>query len=48
MDGYADQVVSARHLVRVPAGAGLAEAAAVLHDGATALGLVGQHRHPAR
>ena len=38
--GYAGQVaVPASHLVPVPDGAGLAEAAAVLHDGATALGL---------
>jgi NADPH2:quinone reductase len=38
--GYAEQVaVPAGQLVPVPDGAGLAEAAAVLHDGATALGL---------
>jgi NADPH:quinone reductase len=38
--GYAEQVVvPASHLVPVPDGAGLAEAAAVLHDGTTALGL---------
>ncbi len=38
--GYAEQVaVPAGQLVPVPAGAALAEAAAVLHDGTTALGL---------
>jgi NADPH2:quinone reductase len=38
--GYAEQVaVPASQLVPVPAGAPLAEAAAVLHDGTTALGL---------
>jgi NADPH2:quinone reductase len=38
--GYAERVVvPASHLVAVPDGAGLAEAAAVLHDGTTALGL---------
>jgi NADPH2:quinone reductase len=39
--GYAEQVVvPASALIPIPDGAGLAEAAAVLHDGATALGLV--------
>ena len=39
--GYAEQIaVPAGQLVPVPGGAGLAEAAAVLHDGTTALGLV--------
>jgi NADPH2:quinone reductase len=39
--GYAEQVaVPAGQLVPVPGGVGLAEAAAVLHDGTTALGLV--------
>jgi NADPH2:quinone reductase len=38
--GYAERVaVLASHLVPVPDGVGLPEAAAVLHDGATALGL---------
>jgi NADPH2:quinone reductase len=40
--GYAERVaVLASHLVPVPDGVGLPEAAAVLHDGATALGLAG-------
>jgi NADPH2:quinone reductase len=40
--GYAKQArVQADQLVAVPDGVGLAEAAAVLHDGATALGLAG-------
>jgi NADPH2:quinone reductase len=40
LGGYAEQVaVPAGQLVPVPDGAGLAEAAAVLHDGTTALGL---------
>jgi NADPH2:quinone reductase len=39
-DGYAEQaLVGAGALVPVPAGLGLAEAAALLHDGATAFGL---------
>jgi NADPH2:quinone reductase len=40
--GYLEQArVQAGHLVAVPDGVGLPEAAAVLHDGATALGLAG-------
>ena len=40
--GYAEQArVQAARLVAVPGGVDLAEAAAVLHDGATALGLAG-------
>jgi NADPH2:quinone reductase len=40
--GYAEQArVQAGQLVAVPDGVGLLEAAAVLHDGATALGLAG-------
>jgi NADPH2:quinone reductase len=40
--GYAEQArVQASQLVAVPDGVGLLEAAAVLHDGATALGLAG-------
>ena len=40
--GYAEQArVQAGQLVAVPGGVGLPEAAAVLHDGATALGLAG-------
>jgi NADPH2:quinone reductase len=39
-DGYAEQaLVSAEHLVPVPGRLGMQDAAAVLHDGATALGL---------
>jgi NADPH2:quinone reductase len=41
--GYAEQArVQASQLVAVPDGVGLLEAAAVLHDGATALGLAGR------
>jgi NADPH2:quinone reductase len=41
--GYAEQAtVQAGQLVAVPGGVSLPEAAAVLHDGATALGLAGR------
>jgi NADPH2:quinone reductase len=40
--GYAEQArVQAGQLVAVPGGVGLPDAAAILHDGATALGLAG-------